>query len=539
MAKSMSLAEKMDYAFDAFGSIGIGREATIGAFGSMMGESGRSLNTAAYNPNDPKGGSRGIAQHNGSRLTAMENFKSKWGDVKDFRHQVDFVVHELKTTEKKTADKLRAEGITRTKAADTWTKSFERPKDPDSKLAERRANAEHISKELSKAVANIATPEVGPTPQARPDPTSVAQTQATATTAPGFDVGRFGAPSQPVAQAASFDMSRFGPATAPSMSVATMDRAPSAMPTTPSTPTQTAQAAPGFDVGRFGDIGFKSQTVSPEAKSMLGYTPEKLADPVAAIAAAAPTQSLADLQSKTATQPTTASTPFSLSRPEVAFRDPMVNAQPAGKTTTSAASTQTKSTDIMGDLSAAIGGVASGVKGAASALGKGDIHGAFAAMPGSATPTPAQAAAQQAKANTEQAGAKSKGFLEQDTNITGAIGAIAGGIFGGAPGAIAGGLVGQGIGKALEGITNGITGKSADKAVQGVESGFSRAVESLFGDNVAADKAAGMPQGGWNQQSYPNAPAGGSRQSEDRSGWDDRGSQQTRDAIDSGSSGLW
>ena len=48
---------------------------------------------------------------------------------------------------------------------------------------------------------------------------------------------------------------------------------------------------------------------------------------------------------------------------------------------------------------------------------------------------------------------------------------------------------------------------------------------------------------GWGDSNYyPDAPAritSGRKDSSDRNSWDDRGSKQARDAIDSGSTGLW
>lgn len=168
---SMSIAEKMDYALSTLGSLGIGREAALGALGSLAGESGRNLNTSAFNANDPNGGSIGIAQFNGSRREAMENFKSRWGDPTDFRHQMDFIAKELQTTERKTLEKLQQPGITRQKAADIWTRSYERPKDPDASLQKRQANADYYAAILSNPMNAVAAIEsIAPTNKAATSP---------------------------------------------------------------------------------------------------------------------------------------------------------------------------------------------------------------------------------------------------------------------------------------------------------------------------------------------------------------------------------
>lgn len=145
MAKSLSISEKASYATNAFASIGIGKEAAFGILGSLAGESGRGLNTHSFNAKDPNGGSVGIAQWHSERRTGMENFNSKWGNPKDYRHQIDYVVHELKTTHKGVAEKLRDPDITRSKAATVWTRQYEVPAKAVEHLAERKANANYFA----------------------------------------------------------------------------------------------------------------------------------------------------------------------------------------------------------------------------------------------------------------------------------------------------------------------------------------------------------------------------------------------------------
>lgn len=141
----------MAYGISALGRVGIGREQAIGALGSLAGESGRGLNTRAFNPKDPNGGSFGIGQWHSSRRTALENFakKSKYG-LNDFRTQMDFVAHELKEggTHSHVRKALQS-APTRYKAADIWTKKYEVPAKAYEHLDRRRKNADYFAKVAS------------------------------------------------------------------------------------------------------------------------------------------------------------------------------------------------------------------------------------------------------------------------------------------------------------------------------------------------------------------------------------------------------
>lgn len=88
------------------------------------------------------------------------------------------------------------------------------------------------------------------------------------------------------------------------------------------------------------------------------------------------------------------------------------------------------------------------------------------------------------------------GEMFDETKLGGKVGALAGGVFGGPVGSMIGAVLGQGISTML--------------------------------DRSAAERQ------------FPEAPSGGTRGGGgDRSSWNDLGSKQARDAIDSGSTGLW
>lgn len=123
----MKIQDRIKYGVGVFKGLGVSQQQAIGALGSMMGESGRKLKTDAYNPNDPGDGAFGIAQWHSDRRRALERFaKRKGTDVKDFKTQMDFVAHELKTTHKGALEKLKA-AKTMDQAARSWTLNYERP----------------------------------------------------------------------------------------------------------------------------------------------------------------------------------------------------------------------------------------------------------------------------------------------------------------------------------------------------------------------------------------------------------------------------
>lgn len=124
---NMSIRDKVSYGVSRFSGLGMSRTQSLGAIGSLMGESGRSLNTGAHNPNDPNGGSFGIGQWHSERRQALSDFaKSKGKAITDYKTQVDFIAHELKTTEKRTLERMK-QASTLEQATKTWTNAYERP----------------------------------------------------------------------------------------------------------------------------------------------------------------------------------------------------------------------------------------------------------------------------------------------------------------------------------------------------------------------------------------------------------------------------
>lgn len=117
-----------------------------GILGNMMTES--SLKTHAYNRAE---GAIGLIQWEGPRRTALEQFASHEGKpVTDWHVQVDFMMHELKTTESGAFARLQ-HAQTPAQAAAIFDQYFERS--AGTSRGQRMANAENIHQTVAQTVA--------------------------------------------------------------------------------------------------------------------------------------------------------------------------------------------------------------------------------------------------------------------------------------------------------------------------------------------------------------------------------------------------
>lgn len=115
-----------------------------GILGNMMTES--SFKTNAYNRAE---GAIGLIQWEGSRRPALENFAAAQGKpVTDWKVQVDFMMHELKTSESGAWAKLQ-HAQTPAEAAAIFDKYYERS--AGTSRGERMANAENIHRQVANA----------------------------------------------------------------------------------------------------------------------------------------------------------------------------------------------------------------------------------------------------------------------------------------------------------------------------------------------------------------------------------------------------
>lgn len=103
-------------------SKGLSREQAAGIAGNLMQES--RFDTTILGDN---GTSIGLAQWRKERREDLKEFASGMGrDKTDFHTQLDFIIHELNTTEKKAGNLLR-QAQTVEEASDIFSKHYERP----------------------------------------------------------------------------------------------------------------------------------------------------------------------------------------------------------------------------------------------------------------------------------------------------------------------------------------------------------------------------------------------------------------------------
>lgn len=103
------LSGRMEQAMKHYIARGISPVMAAGIIGNLVQES--SLNTSARNPGDGSDGSDsiGLGQWNGARAKALQAFASARGaSPDDFATQLDFVLHELETTEGAAYERLKA-----------------------------------------------------------------------------------------------------------------------------------------------------------------------------------------------------------------------------------------------------------------------------------------------------------------------------------------------------------------------------------------------------------------------------------------------
>jgi hypothetical protein len=111
---------------------GLNPQQALGAMWGLGGESGPSLNTGAYNPNDP-GGSVGAGQWMGPRRWQLEEYAQKQGkSVTDPQVQADFMAGELTGGVQGIAQQPGVlaslqKANTPEDAARVWTSQYERP----------------------------------------------------------------------------------------------------------------------------------------------------------------------------------------------------------------------------------------------------------------------------------------------------------------------------------------------------------------------------------------------------------------------------
>lgn len=130
--------------YKALTDLGVKPEVAAGAVGSMMGESGKHLNPAAYNPNDRGKPSGGALQWRDDRLHGLYNFAGT-SDIRQIpiETQAKWMQQELLGKENGALQSL-LKGNTVADGARSWTYDFERPKDKPGETARRTPMGEQF-----------------------------------------------------------------------------------------------------------------------------------------------------------------------------------------------------------------------------------------------------------------------------------------------------------------------------------------------------------------------------------------------------------
>ncbi len=145
--------------YDKLTSLGVPSKTAAGAVGSLMGESGRGLNTGALNRGDGADGSDsiGMGQWNGSRATALKRVAGEMGlPWTDPRVQVEHLGRELQGTHSYVLRDLKNGPDSIDRGANVWTGRYE-VADPAMAHQDRRIqNGYAFANQLANAPTQVA-----------------------------------------------------------------------------------------------------------------------------------------------------------------------------------------------------------------------------------------------------------------------------------------------------------------------------------------------------------------------------------------------
>lgn len=143
--------QQQQFAVDYLVKKGMPLAQAQGVVGSLTGESGANLNTAAVGDN---GTAFGIAQWRGPRATEFQKVIGVPVKSANLQQQLDFVLHELGSTESKAAKALSS-AKTPAEAADVFTRLYERPANAAKEAVKRSATATALAGGSGARVAEM------------------------------------------------------------------------------------------------------------------------------------------------------------------------------------------------------------------------------------------------------------------------------------------------------------------------------------------------------------------------------------------------
>ncbi len=241
-------------------SLGVAPGTAAGAVGSLMGESGKGLNTAAINRGDGSDGSDsiGMGQWNQSRATALKSTAAGMGTSwTDARAQVAHIGNELQGSHRHVLKSLLAAGDDVAAGNNIWTRQYEVPGDAGGQVRIRLGNGLSFARQMGAITPEQMAAISSQVPAAPAEPATRGGRGGNSSTRDivansGFDLGpsplagmiALGGPSsnteaeKPLAQLASADRAQADALTARVLSGATP-----AVPAAPATPVQAAPAA--------------------------------------------------------------------------------------------------------------------------------------------------------------------------------------------------------------------------------------------------------------------------------------------------------
>lgn len=149
------ISDRPAHAYQRFVAAGLPDHVAAGLVGNMMQESGVDINPAAVGDN---GNAFGSAQWNGPRRRAYLGYASQRGvDPSDFDTQIDYLLHEGKTSEKAAWDRIMA-AKSAEEAAVAGSRYFWRPGAPHNE--NRAAYARRVYEMRPQAAAPAPAPDM-------------------------------------------------------------------------------------------------------------------------------------------------------------------------------------------------------------------------------------------------------------------------------------------------------------------------------------------------------------------------------------------